>query len=168
MLDTLLAAEAALPTLLTEPGWQGVHIDYHPPHVDRVWRAWDTWRIYLHHIHPCAPGEALFHPHPWPSAMRVLDGRYEMALGYGATKPPIAARVIAGPDTAYEMVDPDAWHYVRPLDGPALSIMVTGRPWDRPSPKSDHALRPMAPVAIAALLGRLRAIFPSVVPIADA
>jgi hypothetical protein len=160
MLDTLFAAEAALPALLAEPGWQGLHVDYHPPRVDRVWRAWGAGhRIYLHRIHPCAPGEALFHPHPWPSAMRVVDGRYEMAIGYGATRPPIAARVIAGPSTAYDMTAPDAWHSVRPLDGPSLSLMVTGRPWDRASPKSEHPLPPMAAAEIAAMLECFHAIY---------
>ncbi len=160
MLELLFEAERALPRLLAEPGWQSLHVDYHPPRVDRVWRAWGTHRIYLHRIHPCAPGEALFHPHPWPSAMRIYAGRYEMGIGHGAgdVAPPIAARVIAGPGTAYEMTDPDAWHYVRPLDEPTWTLMVTGAPWSRSSPKSDHPLPVMAADELAGMLARYRAL----------
>jgi hypothetical protein len=94
---------------------------------------------------PCEPGEALFHPHPWPSAMRILEGTYEMAVGHGAgsTAPPIAARIIASGDFRYEMTDPDAWHYVRPIGRPSLSIMVTGKPWPRVSPGAGEPLQPL-------------------------
>jgi hypothetical protein len=69
-----------------------------------------------------------------------------MAVGYGAgeTAPPIAALMIASGDFRYEMTDPDAWHYVRPLNEPTMSLMVTGQPWDRPSPKSDKPLLPLS------------------------
>jgi hypothetical protein len=143
MLDVLEAAERELPALLRdEGGWNSVYIDYHPPTVERLWRKWGAYRIYLHRIHPCPRGEALFHPHPWPSAMRILSGEYEMAVGYGKGEqaPPIAALMIAAGDFRYEMTDPDAWHYVRPIGAPAMTLMVTGPPWDRWSHRSDKPL----------------------------
>jgi hypothetical protein len=158
MLATLAALEAELPHLLSSrDGWQSLDINYHPPFVERVWRPWGDFRIALHRIHPCAPEEALFHPHPWPSAMRILAGAYEMAIGYGEgdEPPPIAARLVAaGEDmnVRYEMTDPDAWHYVRPIEGPTYSVMITGRPWARRAPQSEHPLRPLAEDKIVELL----------------
>ena len=136
MLDLLTTALAELPALLAAPGWKGMRIDYHRPFVDRAWRAWRDCRLSIHRIHPCARDEALLHPHPWPSAIAILDGRYEMAIGYsaGISAPPIAARVIATAGTAYEMTDPDGWHSVRPLDVPSLSVMLSGPPWRRAMP----------------------------------
>ena len=150
MLDVLAEVERELPNLLrTEEGWQTLAINYHPPHVERVVRRWNDYRIYLHRILPCTSEEALFHPHPWPSAMRILSGVYEMAVGYGpgSEPPPVAAKLIASGDLCYEMTDPDSWHYVRPIDDIAMTIMVTGPPWDRWAPGANRNLRPLADTA---------------------
>jgi hypothetical protein len=156
MLELLDLALAELPALLASTdGWTGMRIDYHPPFVDRVWRPWRDCRLSIHRIHPCVPADALFHPHPWPSAMRILAGRYLMQLGNGAglVPPPIAARVIATAGTSYEMTDRDAWHSVCPLDGPALTIMLSGPPWQREMPVEPAApQRPLSAEAIAELL----------------
>lgn len=162
MLDVLHEIERALPELLaSREGWQSLDIDYHPPHVERVYRQIGSARVYLHVIHPCAPEDALFHPHPWPSAMRVLEGRYEMGVGYGSgdAAPPIAARLIASGDMEYEMTDRDAWHYVRPIDGPALTVMVTGAPWDRSAPRSESPLSALPTERVDAILERVRAFY---------
>jgi hypothetical protein len=160
MLEVLEAAERDLPRLLAEEGsWTGLLIDYHPPTVERLWRPWGEYRISLHRIHPCAPGAALFHPHPWTSAMRILSGRYEMAVGYGPgdSPPPVAALMVAAGDFLYEMTHPDAWHYVRPLGGPAMTLMVTGKPWSRPAPRSDRPLAALGDEQRAAILSFFRA-----------
>jgi hypothetical protein len=153
MLEVLRRVEEALPSLIsllvTEQGFGGWHslaVRYHKPYVDRLWRPFeDRYRIYLHRIEDCEPGEALFHPHPWPSAMRVVLGQYEMAVGYGKgdTPPPIASTLILPEGAAYEMTDPDSWHYVRPVFGPAYSVMVTGEPWDRKAPGTGEKHRPL-------------------------
>lgn len=148
MLEVLERVELALPQLLaSEEGWRTLLIDYHPPVVERVFRQWGDFRISLHCIHPCAPSEALFHPHPWPSAMRILSGTYEMAVGYGAgdEPPPHAAKIIARGDLAYEMTDPNAWHYVRPIGDVAMTLMVTGPPWQRSAPGPTSPLGPLTP-----------------------
>ncbi|MCL5996822.1 MAG: hypothetical protein M1546_12315 [Chloroflexi bacterium] len=147
MLDVLYTVEKELPILLQDEGaWKSLYVDYHPPIVERLWLGWREYRVNLHRIHPCGPGEALFHPHPWPSAMRVLVGEYEMAVGYGQgdTPPPIAVLMIASTEFCYEMTEPDAWHYVRPIGGPTLSLMVTGKPWERWSPRSEKPLHPLS------------------------
>jgi hypothetical protein len=148
MIEVLIQAEKELPALLREPTkWQSLFVDYHEPFVERLWCNWRECRLYLHRIHSCAPGKALFHPHPWPSAMRVLSGTYEMAIGYGVgnKEPPPAARLLLGPGSLYEMTDPNGWHYVRPIGEPTLSLMVTGKPWTRSTPKSDYALQSLKP-----------------------
>lgn len=143
MIEILKQVEKELPTLLKhEDQWQTLNINYEKPHVERVWIQWNKYRVNLHRIHPCQAEEAFFHPHPWASAMRILSGKYEMCIGYGSGLeiPPVAARLVLTKDSIYEMVDKDSWHYVRPLDEPVISLMVTDTPWKRPMPKSDKVV----------------------------
>lgn len=131
MLQRLHEIEALLPSLLLDVGgWKTKLIDYHPPKVERLYRDLDGDRILLHRIHPCEPGEALFHPHPWPSAIAIVEGGYEMGVGQGQEAPrKAAATLVLAPGSRYEMTDPLGWHWVRPLDRPSLSVMVTGPVW---------------------------------------
>jgi hypothetical protein len=141
MLWVLEQIEAKLGVLLSDPpeAWASLDIDYEPPRVERVWRqvhvSGQDYRLYLHRIHPCE--QALFHPHPWPSAVKVCSGSYEMEVGHGAgqDKPPVTATVRLTWGSSYEMMHPDGWHSVRPLGGVSHSLMVTGATWDRWSPK---------------------------------
>ena len=160
MLELLDRLREDLPAMLDEP-WSSLHIDYHPPVVDRLWKPWGDYRVYLHRIHPCAEGEALFHPHPWPSVMEVLHGKYEMAIGYGAgaNPPPFAARMIVSGGNRYEMTTPDGWHYVRPIDSYAWTIMITGKPWSRWSPSSHKPLAALNPTTEQVLLSWYRTMF---------
>lgn len=137
--------------------WSTLDVDYEPPRVERLWRQVDdTVRVYLHRIHPCET--ALFHPHPWPSAVHVLSGSYEMAIGYGAgeVEPPKGATAIFEAGSRYEMVDWDCWHSVRPLGGPSLSVMVTDTPWKRWSPKAPGKLKGLPPETRSELLALFR------------
>jgi hypothetical protein len=159
MLGYLHEAERALPQLLEdESAWHSVYVDYDFPIVERLWYPWGNFRISLHKIHPCETSDALFHPHPWPSAIKILDGNYEMGVGYGngENKPPVAAKIIMGVGSEYEMSDPDGWHYVRPIGGPSISLMITGLPWGRPSPKSEKQLNPLHEVQKKELLNFFR------------
>ncbi len=163
MLHLLHEVEIELPKLLMSPdGWKTLRIDYHPPHVDRVYRDWQGMRLCLHWIYPCEPGEALLHTHPWPSAMRVLRGHYEMGVGYGKgdAPPPIAARIVASGPMEYEMTDPDAWHYVRPVGGVAMTIMLSGKPWNRWSPQAPKELSPLSENQFLAILDAYRSVYP--------
>lgn len=148
MLDILSRAESFLAQYFKDRDFsklKDLYVDYHHPMVERLWMDWEGYRIYLHCIHPCEPGEALYHPHPWPSAIHILDGKYEMGLGYGKENPPIAATIVADSGTQYEMLDPDGWHYVRPILEPSYSIMVTGKPWGREFPKPTKELSGLSP-----------------------
>lgn len=150
MLEALKKAEAALPGLLADPaGWRSVFVDYHPPFVERLWRAIEidgrSYRLYLHRIHACDLKSALFHPHPWPSAMRVSSGSYKMREGRSKDmqEPSVDGERVLKAGEAYEMTELDQWHAVAPLGEAAFSVMLTGEPWGRESHKSPEPLRPL-------------------------
>lgn len=168
MLVVLEQVEQILPDMLRDgETWESLFINYHPPVVERLWRSWGKYRINLHRIHPCTSSEALFHPHPWPSAMHILSGTYEMAVGYGTSDdpPPYAATLVSQGDLRYEMNDPHGWHYVRPIEGMAMTLMVTGQPWERSTPKNARPLQPLQPLSLFTqqeMLDFFRARFPAV------
>lgn len=136
MLKALFAAEQRLPQLLENlDDWHTLDVDYEPPRVERMWTTLqDGSRLYLHKIYPCK--KALFHPHPWPSAIKVLSGVYEMGVGTSATAddPTESATILLTAGTSYEMIAPNGWHYVRPLAFSSLSLMLTGAPWAEKHP----------------------------------
>lgn len=113
-------------------------IDYHEPFVHRIWFQYDQkHRVYLHKIFPSSSSEAsLYHPHPWISAVRIIKGTYEMGIGHSETDeaPVTDCKMLLGPNTVYEMTEPNGWHYVNPIDGPTYSLMVTGELNDRKMP----------------------------------
>lgn len=82
--------------LQDENSWNSVYVDYHKPYVKRLWKQIGANRVYLHQITPYERSESLLHPHPWPSAMKVIGGTYEMGVGYSPTKniPVIASTLI--------------------------------------------------------------------------
>ena len=146
LLGQLKRIEKILPELLKCPDeWKTIDVTYHLPRVERVYIDHGEWRVSLHCIHPCLREEALYHPHPWPSAMRVLSGIYEMGTGYGKGKvlehEVQVTELAAG--SAYEMHHPDAWHDVIPLGEPCMTLMITGKPWDRITPRSNEKLGPL-------------------------
>jgi hypothetical protein len=127
--------------------------------VERLWTQYGQHRVFLHQIHPCE--KALFHPHPWPSAVKVLSGLYEMGISYGVGKgdPPEAATCILAAGSSYEMIEPNGWHYVRPLGSASLSLMVTAAPWDMHylGEKRPHEkLHPLSDQAVDNLLQAFR------------
>jgi hypothetical protein len=128
-----------------EDAWHSLDIDYHPPHVERLYTDIGGLRVMLHRVHPCALDRALWHSHPWPCAVQILNGTYEHAIGFAQRGTlHTAAKTVMGPGSAYEMTDPLAWHYVRPLDEPVCSVMVCGKPWAKhTAPRPDEPLRPL-------------------------
>jgi len=102
--------------------WKSLLIDYHPPIVERLWLQWNEYRVCLHKIHPCTIEEALMHPHPWPSAMLLVKGRYEMPIGFSRTErqPTILNKLMLVAGSSYEMIDSDVWHSVAPMGGAGM------------------------------------------------
>jgi hypothetical protein len=84
-----------------------------------------------------------------------------MAMGYGAgvVTPPIAMRILATAGTSYAMTHRDAWHDVRPIDHPSVSVMLSGPPWHRDMPaEPEMPQQALSPEAIAELLGTAAAL----------
>ncbi len=164
MLPVLEQAERELPALLlVREDWQSLYITDEQPLVERLWMPYGEGRLLLHVIHSCPPGRSLFHPHPWGSAMHILEGYYETAYGHGPPDGPPPARgkpKVLGAGDRYEMVNPNAWHYVRPLGESAVTVMVTGKPWNRGGVRKGNALRPLSSFRVDTLLGLFRHFFP--------
>lgn len=130
MMDVLARVEGQLWDLMKGPAadWNSLDVDYEPPRVERLWRPFeDQYRIYLHRIHPCE--KALMHPHPWPSVIKVYSGKYEMGLNYHGPDETLATFILTV-GSVYVMDDPKGWHYVKPLEKPSLSLMITGKPYE--------------------------------------
>ena len=164
MLPILEQAEHELPSLLmVADDWRSLFVDDEKPNVERLWMPYGEGRLMLHIIHPCKPGESLFHPHPWSSAMRILSGEYETAYGHGPPDGPPPkmgkAKILRAGDR-YEMVNPEAWHYVRPIGGPVSSVMVTSKPYGASSTRKGHGLGPLASDRITQLLLYFRSCYP--------
>jgi hypothetical protein len=161
MIQKLFRMEEMLPGLLRQRAlWRSLDVDFNQPRVERVWAQVNDLRVSLHRIHPC--DDPLFHGHPWPCAVRVSTGSYEMAVGYGppGDPPPEAATILIGPGSVYEMADMDSWHYVTPIGSPSLSLMVSGRPWGLRGPVPDRELGPLTPEAASEILGLFRRLYP--------
>jgi len=113
--------------LISKPLYS-MHIDYHKPYVNRIFFNDRDFRIFLHKIFPCVESkEALVHPHPWSSAIKIIAGNYEMGIGHSETNvaPKFDCILDIGPGTYYEMTEPDGWHYVKPNEHPSYSLMLT-------------------------------------------
>ena len=154
MIELLQEAVKELPYLLYQEGWKSLFVDYHKPYVFRLYRQWrDIYRLSLHQILPVDDAsECLFHPHPWPSAIMIVSGQYEQAIGYRSAKdacfenshPSKIVRSILRPGSMYEMLTPDEWHYVRPIGLPSYSIMLSGPPFSKPDKKENQPVsRPL-------------------------
>lgn len=148
MIDTLKEIERdKLPALLQDPmAWKTLLIDYYPPTVRRLWTTVGDYRLYLHEIFPCKQEEALYHPHPWSSAMHILpmgSGIYEMGVSYSDENENMSqdrdtlahhlkevVRLEMRGDIYYEMTNKNGWHYVHPITWPVYTVMLTSKPWD--------------------------------------
>jgi hypothetical protein len=148
-LHALIGSQELTDLWADESAWRSLSITYEQPHVERLYAdlpsvvGRPTLRVLLHRIHPCEPTKALWHSHPWPSAVKLLDGEYEHACGFEhRTGHRTVVRSLLQAGASYEITDPLAWHYVRPIDEPVHTIMITGKPWPqhttpKPVPQSE-------------------------------
>lgn len=143
MLDKL---NSALQTLATRANhenlfsdlskWQSLVINRRRPVTHRAFIILDNGlRVCLHKFDPCAKEDAFFHPHPWPSAMIILDGCYKMWVGASSNLLTTLDRdsdsvveLLLEPGSRYSMTNPLGWHAVQPLTT-CYSIMVNDVPW---------------------------------------
>ena len=141
---------------------KSLSIDYHPPFVQRIYFDIGDKRMNLHRMHPCSPEDALMHPHPWPSAVSVLSGSYEMSVGFSEdeTEPKDTMKFILSKGSHYEMENVNSWHSVAPIVYPSLSVMLTGKPNDRPiKVKPQNKLRELTDDEFYSLINDFREVF---------
>jgi hypothetical protein len=135
MIELLKRVECVLPELLQNPEiWQTLDVDYFPPRVERLWTQYDeNHRLFIHVIHPTTE-PCLFHKHRWPAAFKMIEGEYEMGIAYSekeitsdeAYKLPSISSFIMSAGSYYEMTNTHTLHYVKPLEKPSISLMLTG------------------------------------------
>jgi len=135
MLDKLKQIESKelRDLLLDSDNWNTLDVDYTPPRVERLWMQYDDeHRLLIHKIHPCTKEEALFHPHPWKSAVHVLPvgGGYGHSVGvmnmFGDKH--IHCEMEVHGEMYYEMLKQVTCHSVRPIGFPVYTVMLIGKP----------------------------------------
>lgn len=120
---------------INNPGvWDSLIVNLREPHTYRAFTFYGDQRICLHRFAPCTGDNAFEHPHPWPSRVLVLQGTYDMTVGYshGTDQPPnsvLETRLAAG--SSYSIESPYTWHSVIPRTM-CYSLMVNHQPWLAP------------------------------------
>ena len=138
--------------------FKSVDVDYHPPRVERIWTQIREHRLSFHYLHPCAEGEALYHPHPWKSAIHQLDGEYETGITYSenldfhldnntgkhnqSLKQIEGIKIIVKGGMYCEMLNKNAFHYVRPITL-CRSVMLMGEQFETIKNPATKNLEPL-------------------------
>ena len=149
MLSLLEQALKDLPVLLSqESNWNGAHIT-RKAELLGVRTRYKGGFIYLDRILPCAPEEAVMHPHDWLAAFYIVDGSYALTIGQSEDnmhEPTSTETTIIGPgNSTYEMWHPNQWHKVVPLGGLVHSVVVRGPSLVSMSPENLKYVEPLAP-----------------------
>jgi len=113
--------------------WESLVINRRKPHTYRIFQQIGGFRVCLHRFEACEEDEAFPHPHPWPGAFLLLEGEYIHTVGGSAdlkSKPEYFIREIVRPYSMYEIINPQTWHKVQPLQT-TYTVMLNGEPWDR-------------------------------------
>lgn len=134
MLAKLFEVLPLVSELVTDPArWDSLVVNRRKPHTYRVFTTLDSGlRVCLHRFNPCDTHEAFVHPHPWPGAFLILDGRYDMQLSRSGDRrdvsPTVVTNLVMAAGSAYEITDPLVWHAVVP-QMVTHTIMVNGPAW---------------------------------------
>jgi hypothetical protein len=142
MLEDLMKAYCLLPTLIEEMEWSSLVVNRRKPHTYRASCMVggpdfeSPTRICLHRFEACDASEAFAHPHPWPGAFLVLDGRYRHKvwkandLSHSPEKDEPVVDMILVRGSKYSITSPLTWHSVRPLTV-SHTLMVNREPWSK-------------------------------------
>jgi hypothetical protein len=119
-----------LPGMLENPDmWKSLIVNRRYPHTYRVYHNLPNGnRICLHRFDKFADGEAFYHPHPWPGAFLVLDGKYQMKVGFAKDRespPQDVMEEMLSKGSAYSITNPLTFHSVVPLDT-TYTVMLNG------------------------------------------
>jgi len=139
MLNHLSETLAILPDIIDSLSWNSLIINRRKPATYRVFTTLPSGlRCSLHKFDICDSHESFAHPHPWPGAFAILEGKYKMKVGYSCNgrhdKNPVeVTTLLLGAGSCYEIIDPLTWHSVIPLET-TFTVMVNDKPWE-----SDYA-----------------------------
>lgn len=128
MINELKKLLPNLPSLIKNENWETLLINKYPPVIHRLsCRISKDRTILLHKLFNTKNQLALMHSHSWSFACKVLQGEYEMGIGFSQdrNKPPtsIYTSFIKSGDI-YEMLSPDIWHYTKPTKDTEFSYSV--------------------------------------------
>ena len=165
-LNLLAEVENELPERVAKGVFRSMHVTYAKPYVERLFYSRGEHRVFLHRIDGCMPEEALWHSHPWPSLIKVLDtegGLYRHSVGdrNSIFSSQVGIASVLRPIT-YTMLEPKAFHSVS-TDKSSWSVMITGPRWSRPEPSKHQAV--ISQTRVQELLARWRLLYP--VKVAD-
>lgn len=141
MIEDLKEIESILPDLIkSDDGWNGLYITYCKPIMYRLWRQHRENRIYIHRLLPCDTSEVYPHLHSWPCVVKIMSGVQEMAAGcINETNNYIhSTNHWLKPGDTYSMTNPDAWHCIRPVSLPSISLMVGGPAFNKETLSKQH------------------------------
>lgn len=133
MLDALHRAIVNLPDLCDDLSlWDSLLINRRKPYTYRVWTMLPTGeRLSLHKFDPCDDREAFDHPHPWPGAFMIMQGAYDMRVGFSPDRVSPQSEVasfVLREHSGYEITNPLTWHAVIPRTT-TYTIMLNGKPF---------------------------------------
>ena len=132
MISVDKAAEIALEAAADPSCWESIVINRRKPHTYRAFIQFEASRICLHRFDACDRDDSFSHPHPWPSSMLILSGKYEMAVGRTpdllSSEPSSVIFVTLSAGSVYHMLDQHTWHKVIPRTQ-CYSLMVNGPRW---------------------------------------
>ena len=128
--------------------WKTLDIDYHPPHVQRLYTHINSVRVCLHRILPCDPNEALVHPHPWAASFKIYKGSYYSEVGVSDTAeaPKNMMRLHLSAGSIASMTNPNDWHFVAPIKEAAYTMMINSSPYSKEemNPGVEAASKPLS------------------------
>jgi hypothetical protein len=117
--------------------WSSLLIEKYPPVIHRLSLKLSITRtLVLHRLFKCQNTHAYMHSHSWPFAIKVIEGGYEMGVGFSSRRnvtPSVTYTTYVGAGNSYEMCSSDVWHYTKILEPvqESYSIMLIG-PRQRP------------------------------------
>jgi hypothetical protein len=138
MLDILEEVFDELPDIVRFPElWDSLIVNRRKPITYRAFHIFKEGslagiRVCLHRFEYCEAKDAFLHPHPWPSAMKVLSGQYKMNVGFSqdlVSQPTTVVETILARGSVYASDEPRFWHSVQPVTEHAYSVMINGPAW---------------------------------------
>lgn len=113
-----------LPGLLTcnAGQWNSVVVEEFPKR-ERLAVDLPDYSISLNMLHECKAVK--YRPEPRPTATYVVAGQAEVGIACGSHGSVECARFVVSSGSFYELVEPLAWHFFRPVTPVALTLRVT-------------------------------------------